>query len=146
MGEGLYGKYDNYLAGKENYKSFLKLELEVAIFKAQDIDTNRCSTTIDDPKSGNSTNNRRIKNGLKECIQITVRKIKVPFEKGKNTVIAERKQFSLTLGQAITVHKSQGSALNYIKGDLSRYAGKKTATGKNYQQPISQGQCPHSLC
>ena len=77
------------MAGKENYKSFLKLELEVAIFKAQDIDTNRCSTTIDDPKSGNSTNNRRIKNGLKECIQITVRKIKVPFEKGKNTVIAE---------------------------------------------------------
>ena len=35
-GEGLYGKYDNYLAGKENYNSFLKLELEVAIFKAQD--------------------------------------------------------------------------------------------------------------
>ena len=27
-----------------------------------------------------------------------------------------------------------------MKGDLSRPTGKKTATGKTYQQPISQGQ------
>ena len=27
-----------------------------------------------------------------------------------------------------------------MKGDLSRSTGKKTATGKTYQQPISQGQ------
>ena len=148
--EGLDGKYGNYLADKENYNSFLKLELEAAIFKAQD--RKKISTQIhgpqqfDDLKSDKSTNNRRIKNGLKECIQITVRKIKVPFEKGKNTVMAERKQFSLILGQAITDHKSQRSTLICMKGDLSRYAGKKTATGKNDQQPIFQGQCPPSLC
>ena len=51
------------------------------------------------------------------------------------TVIAERKQFPLILG-----HKSQGSTLNYMESDLSRSTGKKTATGKTYQQPISQGQ------
>ena len=39
-----------------------------------------------------------------------------------------------------TVHKSQGSSLAYMQGDLNRSTGKKTATGKNYQQPISQGQ------
>ena len=46
----------------------------------------------------------------------------------------------MLLGQAITVHKSQGSTLNYIKGHLGRSTGKKTATGKTYQKPISQGQ------
>ena len=63
-----------------------------------------------------------------------------PLKKGKCTVIAERKQFPLILGHAITVHKSQGSTLAYMQGDLNRFNGKKTATGKNYQQLISQGQ------
>ena len=39
-----------------------------------------------------------------------------------------------------TVHKSQGSSLAYMQDDLNRSTGKKTATGRNYQQPISQGQ------
>ena len=58
----------------------------------------------------------------------------------ESSVIAERKQFSLILGHAITVHKSQGSTLVYMQDDLNQSTGKKTATGKNYQQPISQGQ------
>ena len=64
----------------------------------------------------------------------------VSFTKGKSTVVAERKQFPLRLGHAITVHKSQGRTLVYMQGDLNRSTGKKTATEKNYQQPISQGQ------
>ena len=44
----------------------------------------------------------------------------------------------MILGHAITVHKSQGSTLNYTKSDASQFTGKKTATGKTYQQPISQ--------
>ena len=62
----------------------------------------------------------------------------ISFKKGKITAIAERKQFSLILGHVITVHKSQRSTLYYMKGDLSLSTGKKTATGKTYQQPLSQ--------
>ena len=64
----------------------------------------------------------------------------VSFEERKSTVIAERKQFSLIVGHAITVHKSQGRTLAYMQGDLNRSTDKKTATGNNYQQPISQDQ------
>ena len=77
---------------------------------------------------------------LKEWVPITARAKRFPSRKGKSTVIAERKQLSLILGHAITVHKSQGSTLAYMQGDLNRSSGKKTATEKNYQQPISQGQ------
>ena len=56
------------------------------------------------------------------------------------TVIAERKKNYVILGDVITVHKSQGSTLAYMQVYLSCFTGKKTAMGKNYQQPISQGQ------
>ena len=65
---------------------------------------------------------------------------KFPLKKGKITVIVESKQFPLILGHAITVHKSKGSTLSYMKGDLSQSTGKKTATGITNQQPMSQGQ------
>ena len=35
---------------------------------------------------------------------------------------------------------SQGTTLAYMKGDLNRSTSKKSATGKNYQQSLSQGQ------
>ena len=79
-----------------------------------------------------------------ECLPITTRAKRFPLKKGKSTVIAERKQFPLIFGLAITVHKSQGSTLAYSQDDLNRSTGKKTATGNNnyyyYWQPISQGQ------
>ena len=102
-----------------------------------------CSTIyvkFDDPKAGNSMKDRRLQNELKECVPITARTKKFPLKKGKITVIAERKPFPLILGHAITVHKSHGSSLNYMKGDLSQSPVKKTTTGKTYQQPMSQGQ------
>ena len=102
-----------------------------------------CSTIyvkFDDPKAGNSMKDRRLRGELKECVPVTARAKSFPLKKGKSTVVAERKQFPLILGHAITVHKSQGSTLAYMQGDLNRSTGKKTATGKNYQQPISQGQ------
>ena len=112
-------------------------------FKHVDIRSNSLCSTIyvkfDDPKAGNSIKDRR-QNELKECVPIIARAKKFPLKKGKITVIAERKQFPLILGHAITVHEFQGSTLNYMKGDLSRSTGKKTLTGKTYQQPISQGQ------
>ena len=70
----------------------------------------------------------------------TARTKRFPFKEGKGAVIARRKHFLLILSHAITAHKSQGSALTYMQGDLNQFTGKKTATGKNYQQPISQCQ------
>ena len=61
---------------------------------------------------------RRLRNELKECVLITARTKKFLLKKGKITFIAERKQFPLILGHAIIVHKSQGSILNYMKGDV----------------------------
>ena len=83
---------------------------------------------------------RRLCGELKECVQITARTKRFPLKKGKSTVITERKQFLLILDHAITVHKSKGSTVAYMQGDLNQSTVKKTATGKNYQQPISQGQ------
>ena len=83
---------------------------------------------------------RRLRNELKKCVPITARTNKFPLKKGKGTVIPARKHFPLILGHAITVHKFQGSTLNYMNDDLSWSTGKKTATGKTYQQPISQCQ------
>ena len=59
-----------------------------------------CSTIyvkFDDLKGGNSLKDRRLP------LQITARSKKFPLKKGKSTVIAERKQFLLILGQAIAV-------------------------------------------
>ena len=95
---------------------------------------------FDDAKAGNSLKDRRLQGELKECVPITTRAKRFPLKKGKSTVIAERKQILLILGYAFTVHKSQGSTLDYMQGDLNRSTGKKTTTGKNYRQPISQGQ------
>jgi ATP-dependent DNA helicase PIF1 len=95
---------------------------------------------FDDPIAGNSLKDRRLRNELKECVPITAITKKFPLTKGKSTVVAERRQFPLILGHAITIHKSQGSTLDYMKGDINRSTGKKTKTGKEYQQPVSQGQ------
>ena len=106
--------------------------------KHLDIRLNSLCSTIyvkfDDPKAGNSMKDGRLRNELKGCVPITARTKIFPLEKGKITVIAERKQFPLILGHAITVHKSRRNTLKYMKGDLSRPTGKKTATGKTYQQ------------
>ena len=101
-----------------------------------------CSTTyvkFDDPKAGNSMKDGRLRGELKECVPIIAKVNRFPLKKGKSTVIVKRKQFPLILGHAITVHKSQGSTLAYMQGDLNQSTGNKTAAGKNCQQHVSQG-------
>ena len=78
---------------------------------------------------------------MKESVPISARAKRFPLKKRKSADNAERKQFPLILGSAITVHKSQGSTMAYMYGDLNQSTDKKTATEKNCQQRISQGQC-----
>ena len=95
---------------------------------------------FDDPNAGNSLKDKRFRGELKKCVPITARTKRFPLRKSKTTITAERKQFPAILGHAITIHKSQGSTLDYMKGDLNRSTGKKSSLGKEYKQPISQGQ------
>ena len=92
---------------------------------------------FEDAKAGNSLKDRKLRSKLKECVRISARAKRFPLKKGKSTVMAD---FLLILSHVITVHKSQGSALTYIQGDLNWSTGKKTATGKNYQQSNCQCQ------
>ena len=79
----------------------------------------KADDTKDDTKAGNSLKDRRFRGELKECVPITARTKRFPLKKGKSTVIAERKQFPLILSHVITVHKSTGSTLTYMQGDLN---------------------------
>ena len=83
---------------------------------------------FDDLKAGNSLKDIGFFGELKEYVPITARGKRFPLKKRKSTVIAERKQFLLILGHAITVHKSQGSTLAYVQDDLDWSTAKKTAT------------------
>ena len=70
-----------------------------------------CSTInvkFDDPEAGNPMKDKMLCGQLKECVPITARAKRFPLRIGKSSVIAEKKQFLLILGHAITVHKSQG--------------------------------------
>ena len=83
---------------------------------------------FDDLKAGNSLKDIGFCGELKEYVPIIVRGKRFPLKKRKSTVIAERKQFLLILGHAITVHKSQGSTLAYVQDGLDWSTAKKTAT------------------
>ena len=61
---------------------------------------------FDDSKAGSSLKDRLL-GELKECLPITARAKRFLLKKGKSTAIADRKQFPLILGHAITIHKSQ---------------------------------------
>ena len=64
----------------------------------------------------------------------------ISFKERKKYCYCWKKIIYVILGQAITVHKCQGSTLAYMEVDISWFTGKKTAMGKHFQQPISQGQ------
>ena len=61
---------------------------------------------FDHSNAGNSLKDKRLRGELKECVPIAAITKRFPLKKEKSTVIAERKQFQLILGHAITVHKS----------------------------------------
>ena len=57
------------------------------------------------------------------------------FRKGKTTIKTQRKQFPMILAHAITIHKSQGDTLDYMKGDLDQ----TSQSGKG-KAPVNPGQ------
>ena len=90
---------------------------------------------FDDENAGNSLKDRRLRGEFKECVPISAKAKHFPFTKGKTTITAQRKQFPMILAHAITIHKSQGSTLEYMKGDLDQ----TTQSGKG-TVPVNQGQ------
>ena len=91
---------------------------------------------FDDEKAGTSLKNRRLRGELKECIPIKAMIKPFPYYRGKSRVTVQRKQYPGILAHAITIHKSQGSTLEYMLGDLNR----KTGDDSNYKAPVLEGQ------
>ena len=74
---------------------------------------------FDDHKAGNTKKDRRLPGDFKECVPITAETKPFGYKRGgKTTLSVQRKQFPLILPHAITIHKSQGSTLDYMLGDL----------------------------
>ena len=69
-----------------------------------------------------------------DSVSITARAKRFPLKKGKS-IAEKKKKISVN-----TVHQFHGNTLAYMQGDVNWSTRKKTATGKNYQQPIFQGQ------
>ena len=89
---------------------------------------------FDDPQAGNKLKDRRLLDELKECVPIKPISKRFPYKHRGTTIIAERKQFPLILAHAMTIHKSQGSTLEYMSGDLNQ-----TSRSGNRLAPIGQG-------
>ena len=66
---------------------------------------------FDDTRAGSSLKDRGHRGELNECVPITARKNWFSLKKDKSTVIAERKQFPVTLDHAVT--------LVYMQDDLN---------------------------
>ena len=77
---------------------------------------------------------RRLRGDLKECVPIQPVPKCFPYKQNRTTIIVERKQFPLILAHAITIHKSQGSTLEYMRGDLNQ-----TSRNETCSVPIGQG-------
>ena len=97
----------------------------------------RMFVKFDDENAGKSRKkeNRKYRGELKECVAITAIPKTFPYSKGKTMITVERTQFPGILAHSITVHKSQGSTLEYMIGDQDR----TTRNNSNYKVPIWEG-------
>ena len=91
---------------------------------------------FDDKDAGHTLKKRSLPGELKECVPIVAKVKPFPFSKSRRgkTITVQRKQYPLMLAHGMTIHKSQGSSLEFMLGDLD------TSTGKTKPAPINQGQ------
>ena len=122
---------------KDQHDKLINGSIGTVVYIQSSVQNGMASGTIyvkfDDPDAGNSHKNARLRGELKQCVPITVYTNK--FRYGPNHLWVERKQFPLVLAHALTIHKSQGSTLKYLTGDMDRTT--KTGRGKT---PINSGQ------
>ena len=85
-----------------------------------------------DENDGKSRKKRFYQGELKECVPITAMPKTFPYSRGKTMITVERTQFPGILAHSITVHKSQGSTLEYMIWDQDR----TTKNKGNYKVPI----------
>ena len=70
-------------------------------------------------RAWNKYKDAHLRGELKQCVPITVQRNTFPLAK-KDNVRVERKKFSLVTGHALTIHKVQGTTMEYITGDKDR--------------------------
>ena len=91
---------------------------------------------FDDTEAGNKLKSNRLRPDLKDCVPIesTSEKYTVSKKSSKTDLKGERLQFPLTAAHAMTVHKSQGSTIEYMTGDMDR-----TSKNPKYPTPVDPG-------
>ena len=86
---------------------------------------------FDNPLSGSKLKDPRLRGELKTCVPILP---EVKTFKTSSEIFVTRKQFPLIVAFATTIHKAQGSTLEYASGDLDQ----TTRSGKGLA-PVGQG-------
>ena len=122
---------------KDQHDKLINGSIGKVIHIQSSVQNGKASGTIyvkfEDETAGSKYKDSRLRGDLKQCVPITVRTN--DFQYGRKELRAVRKQFPLVLAHALTIHKSQGSTLLYMTGDMDR----TTKSGKGIV-PVDTGQ------
>ena len=80
---------------------------------------------FDNEKSGSKRNSNSLPGRLQSCAPILMKARKFSYSlhgknKKSNLIFCECKQFPIVLVHATTIHKTQGSTINHMTGDLDK--------------------------
>ena len=96
----------------------MNIDITQQVIRNSNLLRGRIFVKFDDPNAGNSLKDSRLRDVYKHCVPITAVTATFPYRYGSKTITVQRKQFPLILAHAMTIHKSQGSTLEYMLGDL----------------------------